>query len=207
MRRESRVFWPFVTWGAALVLLWPAGSVQGAQEPTQAAEPAPVPAKTVAQEMAKTATAGADGKAAVATPTLADLAWLEGQWQGKWGPRVAEQTWMAPKAGIMTGLFRLVEGDKTLVLEMFTVVEKPDGINFYFRHFTPELVAELQSCVHFAPLHIPMALQLIAEAEYATAWASSEWPSTTARTVRMPNKSLIAFRQIARHCRAMMRHG
>lgn len=140
MRRESRVFWPFMTWGAALVLLWPAGSVQGAQEPTQAAEPAPVPAKTAGQEMAKTATAGADGKAPVATPTLADLAWLEGQWQGKWGPRVAEQTWMAPKAGIMTGLFRLVEGDKTLVLEMFTVVEKPDGINFYFRHFTPELV-------------------------------------------------------------------
>ena len=34
---------------------------------------------------------------------------------------------------------------------------------------TPQLVAELQSCVHFAPLHIPMALQLIAEAEHAYA--------------------------------------
>ncbi len=34
---------------------------------------------------------------------------------------------------------------------------------------TPELVAELQSCIHFAPLHIPMALQLIAEAEHAYA--------------------------------------
>lgn len=30
---------------------------------------------------------------------------------------------------------------------------------------TPELIAELQACVHFAPLHIPMALQLIAEAQ------------------------------------------
>jgi len=30
---------------------------------------------------------------------------------------------------------------------------------------TPALVAELQACVHFAPLHIPMAIQLISEAE------------------------------------------
>ena len=35
------------------------------------------------------------------------------------------------------------------------------------QRITPELVAELQACVHFAPLHIPMALQLIAEAEHA----------------------------------------
>jgi acetate kinase len=32
---------------------------------------------------------------------------------------------------------------------------------------TPQVVAEMQACVHFAPLHIPMALQLIAEAEQA----------------------------------------
>jgi hypothetical protein len=73
-------------------------------------------------------------------PTLTDFAWLEGRWRGDWGPRVAEQWWFAPKAGVMTGLFRLVEGDKTLVLELFTLVEKPEGIDFFFRHFTPELV-------------------------------------------------------------------
>ncbi len=37
------------------------------------------------------------------------------------------------------------------------------------QRITPELVSELQACVHFAPLHIPMALQLIAEAEHAYA--------------------------------------
>src|ERR1700730_11513343 len=67
-------------------------------------------------------------------PSLADFAWLEGRWRGNWGPRVAEQTWFAPKAGVMAGLFRLVEGDKTLVLELFTLVEKPEGTAFYFRH-------------------------------------------------------------------------
>jgi Domain of unknown function (DUF6265) len=74
------------------------------------------------------------------TTKLADFAWLEGRWRGDWGPRVAEQVWMAPKAGLMLGVFRLIEGDKPLVIELFSMVQTPDGINFYFRHFTPELV-------------------------------------------------------------------
>lgn len=75
------------------------------------------------------------------SPTLADIGWLAGRWQGDWGPRIAEQEWMAPKAGLMLGTFRLVEDDKTLVIELFTLLQKPDGIEFRFRHFTPELTA------------------------------------------------------------------
>jgi len=33
------------------------------------------------------------------------------------------------------------------------------------QHITPELIAELKNCLHFAPLHIPLALELIAAAE------------------------------------------
>jgi hypothetical protein len=72
---------------------------------------------------------------------LADLAWLAGRWQGSWGPRVAQQVWTAPKGGVMMGTFQLAENDKTLVLELFTVVEGSDGIKFHLRHFTPSLVA------------------------------------------------------------------
>jgi hypothetical protein len=71
--------------------------------------------------------------------TLADLSWLAGRWQGTWGPRLAQQTWTAPKAGVMLGTFQLAEGDKTLVLELFTLVEDSDGIKLYLRHFTPSL--------------------------------------------------------------------
>jgi Domain of unknown function (DUF6265) len=71
--------------------------------------------------------------------TLADLAWLEGGWRGDWGPRVAEQVWMSPRAGLMVGTFRLVEDGKTLLIELFTFLEKRGGIEFRFRHFTPEL--------------------------------------------------------------------
>jgi hypothetical protein len=76
----------------------------------------------------------------IASPKLSDLAWLEGRWRADWGPRVAEQVWMAPKAGMMLGDFRVIENDKVLVIELFTLVEKSGAINFYFRHFTPELV-------------------------------------------------------------------
>jgi Domain of unknown function (DUF6265) len=71
--------------------------------------------------------------------TLADFAWLEGRWQGVWGPRMAEQEWVGPKAGVMLGVFRLIENDKTLVIELFTLLEKQDRIEFRFRHFTPDL--------------------------------------------------------------------
>jgi hypothetical protein len=73
-------------------------------------------------------------------PKLSDFAWLEGRWQADWGPRVAEQVWMAPKAGMMLGDFRVIENDKVLVIELFTLEEKPGAINLYVRHFTPELV-------------------------------------------------------------------
>lgn len=74
-------------------------------------------------------------------PVLSDLAWLAGRWQGAWGPRVAEQVWMPPKAGLMEGMFRLVEGEKTLVIELFIVSETADGIELRIRHFTPSSTA------------------------------------------------------------------
>ncbi len=80
-------------------------------------------------------------------PTLADFAWLEGRWQGAWGPRVAEQTWTAPKAGQMLGLFRAVENDKIIVIELFSLIETTEGVALRFRHFTPALVPWEQSDV------------------------------------------------------------
>lgn len=73
------------------------------------------------------------------TTTLSDFAWLAGRWQGVWGPRMAQQVWMPPKAGAMLGVFQLAENDETLVIELYTLLEKPGGIGLYFRHFTPKL--------------------------------------------------------------------
>src|SRR3984957_19913277 len=78
---------------------------------------------------------------AVPQPALSELAWLAGRSPGSRGPRAPQQTWTAPKAGVMMRTFQLEENDKTLVLELFTVVDEPDGIKFHLRHFTPSLVA------------------------------------------------------------------
>lgn len=103
-----------------------------AQQPIGAGTPS-----TPGQRTAATATAPA---APASGPTLADLAWLAGRWQGTWGPRLAQQTWTTPMAGVMLGTFQLAEGDKTLVLELFTLVEDASGITLYLRHFTPSLM-------------------------------------------------------------------
>src|SRR5215467_1365526 len=76
---------------------------------------------------------------------LTDFAWLAGRWEGKLGASgsdkqmTAEQQWMSPKNGAMQGFFRLTDNEKTIVIELFTIRETPDGIAFYFRHFSPEL--------------------------------------------------------------------
>jgi hypothetical protein len=77
--------------------------------------------------------------------TLTDFAWLEGKWQGSWGPRAAEQLWTGPKAGEMLGLFRVVENDKTLVVELYSLLETSDGIELRLRHFTASLLPWEQS--------------------------------------------------------------
>lgn len=108
-------------------------------------KPAAGNAPVVAQAQAPTAMvrdASQAASRAVTDPALvklSDLGWLEGRWRGEWGPRLAEQVWFSPKAGAMEGMFRVIEGEKTLVIEYFTLVQKPDGIALYIRHFTPSL--------------------------------------------------------------------
>jgi len=129
-RKESGILLAFAL--AALPLAFISRAPQSAH--SKAAGLAPTPdSKSNARSMSA---APSDASAA----KLSDFGWLEGRWRGEWGPRVAEQVWFSPKAGVMEGMFRLLEADKTLVIEFFTLVQKADGITFYFRHFTPNLV-------------------------------------------------------------------
>jgi hypothetical protein len=117
-----------------------AGAGTRAIAPAPSQQPAPESSQTPLRGQSPGANVAPSAAPAPQKTTLADFAWLEGRWLGTWGPRSAEQCWSSPKAGMMVGTFRLVENEKTLVIEMFTLVEKPDGINFYLRHFTPDMV-------------------------------------------------------------------
>ena len=69
--------------------------------------------------------------------SLRDFAWLEGKWTGKLGNTafLAEQEWWPAKAGVMMGMFRLTDGEKLLVLELFTLRETAEGLELRLRHF------------------------------------------------------------------------
>jgi hypothetical protein len=116
-----------------------AGTDSGAKNGTVSAPPAG--GKSAGIPTAEAASAAQQANTATAQhPALDQFSWLEGQWRGEWGARITQMTWLEPKAGEMAGLFRLIEGQKTLVLELFSIIEKPEGIQFYLRHLTPELL-------------------------------------------------------------------
>ena len=76
-------------------------------------------------------------------PTVNDLAWLAGRWEGTMtnGPGVADVTFAPPAAGLITGVMRLVDKDKVLVVELISIVDTPNGPEMRFRHFSSELDA------------------------------------------------------------------
>lgn len=71
---------------------------------------------------------------------LNDLAWLEGDWEGTVGKYEAELTYSKPKAGLMMGMFRLTDENRTVLLEFFSLRETPEGLVFRVRHFDVDLV-------------------------------------------------------------------
>jgi hypothetical protein len=76
--------------------------------------------------------------------TTADFAWLAGSWEGKLGnipDAVAEITFQSPRGGTLTGVMRLVQGEKLLVIELISLVDTPRGPEMRFRHFTGALDA------------------------------------------------------------------
>ncbi|HWF38425.1 MAG TPA: DUF6265 family protein [Candidatus Acidoferrales bacterium] len=106
-----------------------------------------VSAKQPPQQAPASAAKPATDPVDISKADLSEFAWLVGKWQGNWGPRIAEQVWLGSKAGEMPGLFRVVENDKTLVLELYSLLQTPLGIELRIRHFTPLLVPWEQSAI------------------------------------------------------------
>ncbi len=106
---------------------------------TSAQEPAGTDTQTLPSSAASAVSAVPPGP--LVQPTLADFAWLAGEWHGTWGPRLALEAWTPPRAGTMLGSFQLSENGKTLVVELFTLTEEDGMLKLHIRHFTPSLVA------------------------------------------------------------------
>jgi hypothetical protein len=115
---------------SALLLSVAANPIQTqAQQPTGAGTSQNAPDQSAAQSVLPP----------VPKTALDQFSWLVGYWQGQWGPRLAQQVWMPPHSGVMVGAFELSENNKTLVIELFTILSTPSGIELRVRHFTPSL--------------------------------------------------------------------
>jgi hypothetical protein len=71
--------------------------------------------------------------AAAQTPSIQDVAWLQGCWELRDGDRVVEERWTPPRAGGMLGVGRTTRGSK-LVEHEFIVLTERDGRLAYEAH-------------------------------------------------------------------------
>jgi Domain of unknown function (DUF6265) len=80
---------------------------------------------------------------ALAAPaaTLADLAWLQGSWEGEGIAGAPALEAYAPAAGgQMVGHFRQMKADGTVMFyEIITIVEQDGSLAYRLKHFNPDL--------------------------------------------------------------------
>lgn len=79
-----------------------------------------------------------------ASATTADFAWLAGTWEGNLAGAdgmVAALTFQPPAAGSITGVMRLRQADKLMLVELIAMIDTPRGVELRFRHFTGALEA------------------------------------------------------------------
>lgn len=68
-----------------------------------------------------------------ANPTIKDLGWMAGDWEGKLGGAQIEEHWTKPAGGTMIGMGRALGGDRTLFFEYLRIEQRKAGI-VYIAH-------------------------------------------------------------------------
>jgi len=71
--------------------------------------------------------------------TIADMAWLAGQWTGPAFGGLSEEIWSAPRDGVMMGMYRLVRDGQPVFYELLTIVEHEGSLLIRLKHFNPDL--------------------------------------------------------------------
>jgi hypothetical protein len=74
--------------------------------------------------------ARAQGAKPSARGTLANMAWLPGNWVGGNGPVTFEERWTPPAGGAMLAVARTLKGDRMVAFEFLRIVER-DGSLVY----------------------------------------------------------------------------
>src|SRR4051812_46103554 len=62
--------------------------------------------------------------------SLADIAWLGGDWEMSAGTRCVEEHWTSPSSNLLVGMSRTVEGGRTTSFEFVRIEARADGIYY-----------------------------------------------------------------------------
>lgn len=73
-----------------------------------------------------------------AAQSLADLAFLEGEWRGRQDALAFEEIWSAPGGGVITGMARGERDGALAVLEYIVIAEEDAGVMMRFKHFNAD---------------------------------------------------------------------
>jgi hypothetical protein len=84
-------------------------------------------------------TATADEKSPVAS--IGDLAWIAGHWQGSAMGGQFEETWNAPLAGSMLGMFKFVKDGQVGFYELLIIEPLGESLTLRIKHFSSDLQA------------------------------------------------------------------
>jgi hypothetical protein len=91
---------------------------------------------TAALLLLVTSAAAQDGRRPAAAATVADVAWIAGDWQGEAGPgALSQEVWAAPAGDCMMGMWRLVVDGRVKLFESLSIVAETGGPVLRLRHF------------------------------------------------------------------------
>ncbi|MBL4572396.1 MAG: hypothetical protein JKY86_04895 [Gammaproteobacteria bacterium] len=73
--------------------------------------------------------------------TVADIAWMTGNWAGNLGPNQLEENWIMGEAGSIAAMVRMTGDDATSMFEMITIEEVDGSLVLHIQQWDPGMVA------------------------------------------------------------------
>jgi len=90
----------------------------------------------VALAVAATSVAAQERVSPAPSATIAQVAWIAGDWQGEVAPGAfSQEVWAAPAGDCMMGMWRLVIGGKVKLFESLSITQEEGGPVLRLRHF------------------------------------------------------------------------
>ncbi len=72
--------------------------------------------------------------------TIDQLAWIAGPWEGEAMEGKFEETWNAPSAGTMVGMFKFAQDNDVKFYELQTIATEDNSLVLRIKHFRPDMV-------------------------------------------------------------------